>query len=483
MFRIRSRRRFSFVGTLVAVLLAAPASGAVALRGARLLDVRAGALIRDGLVIVDGDRIVYAGPAGGHPVDEPMPVLDLGDVTLLPGLMDLHTHLTVGRPLGASRRPSDSFPGQPDTTLLSAENARVTLLAGFTTVREAGSWYFIDVALDRAIDAGLAVGPRIVPSGYQVSMTGGHGDDLGWPPGVFETGPEQGVGDGPDALLKAVRYQLKHGARTIKLTATAGVLGPEVTADARQFSDEELRTIVDEAHRDGVKVAAHAHGRAGILAAIRAGVDSIEHGSQLDAEGVRLMKEHGTFLVPTAWANTAGEMPMDDASELTRRKARQITAQARESLRLAISSRLPIAYGTDAGVYPHGRNACDFAVLVKAGMTPLEAVRTATLNAATLLGVDDRGSLEPGKLADVIAVAGNPLDDVDTLAAPAFVMKGGQVFRWSDLTGGPRGLDVDLLMRINGGKLPPPPRLPAPGAPAPAPRSGGGTPGNERSSS
>src|SRR4029079_8135958 len=258
-----------------------------------------------------------------------------------------------------------------------------------------------DAALANAVDAGVAMGPRIIPSGYQISMTGGHGDAIGWPPGVFETGPEQGIGDGPDALLRAVRYQLKHGARTIKVTATAGVLGPEVTADARQFSDEELRTIVEEAHRNRVKVAAHAHGREGILASIRAGVDSIEHGSQLDAEGVRLMKEHGTWLVPTAWVNTSGDLDTAAMDPHVREKGRQITAHAREARRLAIRSKLPIAYGTDAGVYPHGGNACDFPVLVEAGMTPLDAIRAATVRAAELLGIGDRGTLEAGKLADV----------------------------------------------------------------------------------
>ncbi|HXT52293.1 MAG TPA: amidohydrolase family protein, partial [Thermoanaerobaculia bacterium] len=200
--------------------------------------MRAGKLVEDALVVVEGDRIAYAGPAAGHALPAEALRLELGDATLLPGLMDLHTHLTVGVAAGEPRRRGPMLMGQPDTTLRAAANARATLLAGFTTVREAGAWFFIDAALANAVEAGVAMGPRIIPSGYQISMTGGHGDDIGWPPGVFETGPEQGIGDGPDALLKAVRYQLKHGARTIKLTATAGVLGPEATADARQFSDE-----------------------------------------------------------------------------------------------------------------------------------------------------------------------------------------------------------------------------------------------------
>ena len=434
----------------------------LALHAARLLDVRVGKLVEDALVVVDGDEISYAGPAAAASLPAGATTLELGDATLLPGLMDLHTHLTVGIAQGERRRRGALLLGQPETTLRAAANARATLLAGFTTVREAGAWFFIDAALANAVDAGVAMGPRIIPSGYQISMTGGHGDDIGWPPGVFETGPEQGIGDGPEALLKAVRYQLKHGARTIKLTATAGVLGPEVTADARQFSDEELRTIVEEAHRNRVKVAAHAHGREGILASIRAGVDSIEHGSQLDAEGVRLMKERGTWLVPTAWVNTSGDLDTASMDPHVRDKARQITAQAREALRLAIRSKLPIAYGTDAGVYPHGGNACDFPVLVAAGLSPLDAIRAATVRAAELLGVDDRGTLETGKLADVIAVPGDPLRDVAVLAKPSFVMQGGKVYRWGEQVGGPGGIASPLLQAAGGAgsgggvKIPPP---------------------------
>jgi imidazolonepropionase-like amidohydrolase len=247
-----------------------------------------------------------------------------------------------------------------------------------------------------------------------------------------------------------VRYQLKHGARTIKVTATAGVLGPEATADARQLSDEELRTIVEEARRNRVKVAAHAHGREGIVAAIRAGVDSIEHGSQLDAEGARLMKEHGTFLVPTAFINTGGKS-VAHLSPLVREKARMISAQARESLQLAIRSGVRFAYGTDAGVIAHGQNAADFEVLVALGMSPLEAIRSATVHAAELLGVDDRGQIEAGLLADLVAVPGDPLADVAELQRPTFVMKGGEVYRWAELSGPAGGLEVELIRDLSTG--------------------------------
>lgn len=434
---LTGRLVFALLVLLVATLFPAPAAarpepgegaGTVfVLRADRMLDVRAGRIVPDAAVVVEGERIAYAGPAAGAPVAEGACEVDLGDVTLLPGLIDLHTHLTVGR--AAGREPAGWAPGDgtADVTLRAADNARATLLAGFTTVREAGALEFIDVALERAREAGLVASPRVIPSGYQISMTGGHGDTLGWPPGLFETGPEQGVADGPDQLLRAVRYQLKHGARTIKLMATAGVLSPEATADARQLSDEELRTIVEEARRNGVKTSAHAHGLEGILAAVRAGVDSIDHGSQIDVEAARAMKERGTHLVPTAWINT-GNADMSHRSAEVQEKGRQISAQARESLRLAIREGVPIAYGTDAGTFPHGENAHDFRVLVDAGMTPLEAIRSATTIAADLLGVDDRGALEAELLADVIAVPGDPLADVTALERVSFVMLGGRVY-------------------------------------------------------
>lgn len=417
-----------------------PAARAYVLTADRLLDVRAGRIVPDAAVVTEGERIVYAGPAAGAPAPDGAREIDLGDVTLLPGLMDLHTHLTVG---GTSA--VDPYgEGTADVTLRAAENARVTLYAGFTTLREAGALDYVDVALERAREAGLVVAPRIVPSGYQIGMTGGHGDYVGYPPGVFELGPEQGVADGPGQLLRAVRYQLKHGARTIKLMATAGVLSLEATADARQLSDEELRTVVEEAHRNRVKVSAHAHGLAGILAAVRAGVDSIDHGSQIDLEAARLMVERGTYLVPTAWLNT-GNADISHHPAVIQEKGRQVSAQARESLRLAIREGVPIAYGTDAGPSPHGENGHDFRVLVEMGMSPIDAVRTATLAAADLLGVDDRGALEPGLLADVIAVPGDPLSDVTALERVSFVMLGGEVYRWAWKRAAPGGLPPELL--------------------------------------
>lgn len=422
-----------FFWALAWLLAAVPATGEEAvtvLRAARMLDVRSGKLVQPAVVVVEGDQIRAAGAAGSVDVPAGARVVELGELTLLPGLMDLHTHLSVGGTPDQKFGPWMTMSmGPVDSALQAAHNASATLQAGFTTVRECGSNDFIDVALDRAIERGAIEGPRVVPSGYQISITGGHGDNTGYPPGVFELKPEQGIADGPDQLLRAVRYQIKQGARVIKLTATAGVLSLEATADAPQFSDEELRAIVEEARRHRLKVAAHAHGLEGILAALRAGVDSIEHGSMLDDEAIRIMKAQGTFLVPTAYVNSGGGVDMSTRPAAMREKARRITAVAREGLEKAIRAGVKIAFGTDAGPLPHGLNAREFAVLVERGMSPLEAIRSSTTGAAELLGADDRGALEPGLLADIVGVPGDPLQDVRVLEDVRFVMKGGVVYR------------------------------------------------------
>jgi imidazolonepropionase-like amidohydrolase len=411
--------------TLAALFLLAAAARAepVALRAARLLDVRAGTIVENAVVVVDGNKIAEVRrdvPAGAK-------VVDLGDVTLLPGLFDMHVHLDIGRTERGGRLDAMAA-GPVDHAIQGVENVRATLMAGFTSVRSCGANDFTDVALKNAIERGLIVGPRITPSGYQISMTGGHGDNVGFAEGVFELSPKQGVADGPPNLLFAVRYQLKHGAEVIKLTATAGVLGFERTATARQFSDEELRTIVEEARRNGVKVAAHAHGREGIIAAVRAGVDSIEHGSMLDDEGMALMKTRGTYLVPTLYA----QRPQKDRppmAPLIQSKGAAMLAASNEMFPRALRSGIKIAYGTDAGVIPHGQNAKDFALMTGFGMKPLDAIRSATIAAADLLGVSDRGAIAPGLLADIIAVRGNPLDDVTTLERVVFVMKDGAIVK------------------------------------------------------
>jgi imidazolonepropionase-like amidohydrolase len=407
----------------------APGAGraeVLALRADRLIEVRSGRVVRDAVVVVEGERIRAAGPRATVAIPAGARVVELGNRTLLPGLFDMHVHLSSG-----STRPKKFaqffFDGPPDATLRAADNARATLAAGFTSVRSAGDNDFIDVALEKAIENGFAVGPRIVPACYQISMTGGHGDDTGFPPGVYEYKPEQGIADGPQQLLRAVRYQIKHGARVIKLMVTGGVGSFERTLDVQQFSEEEMRTVVEEARRNRLKVLAHAEALAGTLAAVRAGVDSIEHGSQLDDEAIRLMKEKGTYLVPTPLAGV--EDITTDYPEEIQAKSREERRRAAESLRKAIRAGVKIAYGTDAGAMPHGHNARQFALLVEAGMSPLDAIRSATLAAADLLGVADRGALEPGLLADVVAVPGDPLADVHALEHVDFVMKGGVIFK------------------------------------------------------
>ncbi|MGH9804370.1 MAG: amidohydrolase family protein [Candidatus Acidiferrales bacterium] len=401
---------------------AAQAQEAVVLRAARLLDVMAGRVVENAVIVIEDGRIVGVNPASAP---EEATTIDLGDVTLLPGLIDTHVHLT-----GDLDR--DSFnrfirEAAPDAALRGARNARRTLLAGFTTVRDIASRDFVDVALMRASDAGLIDAPRIVPVGHAIGITGGHCDATGLAPGLMERGPEAGIADGEDEILKAVRYQIKHGARSIKTCATAGVLSFEGPVGAQQYSEEELRVIVEEARRHGLKVAAHAHGTEGIIAAVRAGVASIEHGSMLNDQGIRLMIEKGTYLVPTTYLLDV--INLDVLPPPIRAKAEFIIPRARASHRAAIQAGVKIAFGTDAAVYPHGDNAKEFAVLVELGLTPLQAIRTATLSAADLLGLTDRGSLEAGRLADIIAVPGNPLDDVRVLEDVRFVMKGGKIYK------------------------------------------------------
>lgn len=405
---------------LALLSLPAAAQSATLLRAQRLLDVESGKLFTGASVLVEGGRIVAVNP---EEVPAGTVVLDLGERTLLPGLMDCHTHLNSD--IDGHWEHREVVETAAEAALRGAKNARVTLRAGFTTVRDVGAGGFADIALMHAIDAGWVEGPRMFPAAHAIGITGGHADTTGYIPGVLERGPEGGIADGVDEVIAAVRYQIKHGAKVIKTCATAGVLSFEGPVGAQQYSDEELVALVTEAHRHGLKVAAHAHGLVGIKAAVRAGVDSIEHGSELDDETFALMKAHGTFLVPTDYLTEA--MDMETLPPPIRAKAEYILPRAQVSHAKAIAAGVKIAYGTDSGVYPHGLNAREFATLVKRGMTPLAAIRSATLGAAELIGVDDRGVIAPGKLADLIAVSGDPLVDVSVLEHVEFVMKGGTI--------------------------------------------------------
>jgi imidazolonepropionase-like amidohydrolase len=390
----------------------------IVLRAARMLDVTGGRMLTNAVVVVQGDKIAAVNPAtlpSGHRT------IDLGDVTLLPGFIDMHTHL--GSEISASSFTDAVRLVESDYAFNAVGNALKTVRAGFTTVRDYGG--DVTVALGKAVARGTITGPRVVPSRNALGVTGGHCDVTGFAPGVLEQTPKDGVADGPWEVVQAVRYQIKHGAEVIKTCATAGVLSLEGPVGAQQYSFEELKAMVDEAARHGVKVAAHAHGADGIKAAVRAGVASIEHGSTLDEEAIALMKQNGTYLVPTSYL--VDRINLAVLPPLVRAKAETILPIARESLKRAIAAGVKIAFGTDAGVFPHGENAKEFAVYVKQGMSPLEALRSATLHAADLLGKKDRGVIEAARLADLVAVPGDPLRDITATERVSWVMLGGKV--------------------------------------------------------
>jgi imidazolonepropionase-like amidohydrolase len=411
----------SFLTALpVQQLSAQEPAGPTVIRAARMLDVVSGRMVQNASVVIQGDRIVSVNPAS---TPSGARVIDLGDVTLLPGFIDLHTHL--GGEISENMRLEPVTLTSVDAAYKAAKNGRTTIMAGFTTVRDFGGE--VTVALGHAVERGDVVSPRIVPSRNALGITGGHCDVTGYAPGILEQGPKDGVADGPWEVVEAVRYQIKHGAQVIKTCATAGVLSMEGPVGAQQYTYDELKAMVDEAARHGVRVAAHAHGTEGIKTAVRAGVTSIEHGSILDDEAIALMKERGTWLVPTSYL--ADRINLDALPSVMRRKAETVLPLMRESLRKAIAAGVNVAFGTDAAVFPHGENAREFAVYVKLGMTPIDAIRTATLHAATVLDRDDRGVIEAGRFADFVAVPGNPLDDITVTERPRFVMMGGMVIR------------------------------------------------------
>jgi imidazolonepropionase-like amidohydrolase len=397
-----------------------PTASVVVLRAARLLDVTSGQMLQNATVVVEGDRISAVNPGSVPPGVE---MRNLGDVTLLPGFIDTHTHLVSE--IGPNSFVQPVLETNVDLAFRATRHGRTTLMAGFTTVRDFGG--DVTVALGKAVTRGDVLAPRVIPSRNSLGITGGHCDVTGFAPGVLEGGIKDGIANGPWQVVEAVRYQIKHGAEVIKTCATAGVLSLEGPVGAQQYSFEELQAMVQEAARHGIKVAAHAHGTDGIKAAVRAGVASIEHGSMLDDEAIAMMKERGTYLVPTSYL--ADRINLAVLPPLVRKKAEAILPLARESLRKAIAARVKIAFGTDAGVYPHGENAKEFAVYVKTGLSALDALRTATIHAADLLGKDDRGSVTAGKFADLVAVAGDPLRDITATERVRWVMLGGKVVR------------------------------------------------------
>ncbi len=415
----------SLLASLGLALPAAAAPGAV--RCGRLLDVRTGKILADQVIQFDDGRITRVGPAADTPPARGFALLDLGSATCLPGLIDVHTHLTSD--------PTDAgYAGLgvsvPRSAVKGVKNARLTLHAGFTTVRNVGADGYSDVALRDGIDAGEVEGPRMLVSGPPLGITGGHCDNNLLPYEFHYTAA--GVADGPWAARAKVREVVKFGADLIKVCASGGVLSKGDQPGAPQYSLEELKAIVEEAHKLGRKVAAHAHGTQSIKDAIRAGIDSVEHSSLIDDEGIALAKEHGTVLVFDIYNDDyilqeglkAGMLPESIEKE------KKLGRLQRENFRRAHAGGDRLAFGTDSGVYPHGDNAKQFAKMVEWGMTPLEAIQAATLTNADLMGwAGDVGSLEPGHFADVVAVEADPLADVRALESVAFVMKGGVVVR------------------------------------------------------
>lgn len=417
-----------FFGLIFAQQKDDKSSTATVIKAGRLIDVAQASVLEKQLIVIEGDRVKAVGAEGSLTIPAGAMVVDLGQATVLPGLIDCHTHITsqIENYLVDLVRKSSI-----DRAVVAHVYARRTLEAGFTTARDLGSGEFIDVALRKAINEGKIPGPRLLVSGHALSTTGGHGDISGVSP-YLHLEQFSGVVDGVGEIRKKVRWNVKFGADVIKFMATAGVLSEEESMGAPQFSFEEMKAIVEEANRWGRRVAAHAHGAEGIKLAVRAGVTSIEHGSLIDDEGIALMKNNGAYLVPTIFAGDAVEQygKQWNLPEKLMEKARALNIKKRENYRKAVRAGVKIAYGTDAGVFPHGLNAMDFSRLVEAGMTPMQAIQSATTVAAELLDRSQEiGSIATGKYADLVAIAGDPLKDIRALEKIGFVMKGGVVYK------------------------------------------------------
>jgi imidazolonepropionase-like amidohydrolase len=427
-----SRRKIAVVCSLAlgaalvpALVAAQPAATRTLVRAGHLLDVKTGKLLDAQTIVVAGDTIQSIAPTASTPAQPGDTVIDLGGLTVLPGLIDVHTHLTMNPDFDPFREVTST---DAKEAINGVVNARATLLAGITSVRNVGASGFVDVDLRDAVNAGQVPGPHMLVSGPLLGITGGHCDDNLLPIKYHAVG--DGVADGIAAVQQKVRQNIKYGADLIKICATGGVLSKGDDPQASQYTLEEMQAIVADAHRLGRKVAAHAHGAQGILWATEAGVDSIEHGSYINDAAIAEMKKRGTYLVPTLyledWMLEKGNLP-----PFYHQKMIDVSAVAKSNIKRAMQAGVKIAMGTDAAVYPHGLNAHELDVYVnQLGMAPLAALQTATLNAADLMGWTAKtGSLDPGKWADIIAVDKNPLDDVKVLQDVKFVMKGGVVYK------------------------------------------------------
>ena len=437
--RITSRLYYSVV--VVTILFSAAAAGAadqtIVLKAARMFDGKSKALVQNGVVIVQGDKIVDVG--SNLPVPAGAKVIDLGDVTLSPGFMDAHTHLTSDFSGDFNKRRLEQLDlNVSEQAIRAVGYARTTVEAGFTTVRDVGSRFvssreFVDVALRNAINKGLIVGPRMLVATKGIGATGGHFDPTGgFRDFLFGREPDytDGIGDGPDQIRKAVRFEVKNGADVIKAAVSGGVLSLADEVDTPQLTPAEMTALVDESHRLRKKVAVHCHGEQAAREAIEAGVDSIEHGSFMKPETLRLMKQKGTFLTPTLMASEYIMAKIDQYPAALQAKAKAAYNARSEMFRNALKVGVKISFGTDAAVFPHGQNAKEFALMAGLGMAPVDTLKAATSSDAELLGISEKvGTLEKGKLADVIAMPGDPTVDITATERVSFVMKEGKIIR------------------------------------------------------
>ncbi|MDG1165307.1 MAG: amidohydrolase family protein [Porticoccaceae bacterium] len=397
----------------------------------QLIDVETQKVLSSQMITIDHQRISSIRSADQYEGDAQ--VVDLSEYTCLPGLIDMHVHLMIA--LSAAYELEKVTLGAPDLAFVAARHAELTLMAGFTTVRDLGDRAGVAVALRKAIQKGLVIGPRVFTSGRPLSSTGGHDDPTnGWRAGLRgDPGPVEGIVNSAEDARKAVRQRYKNGVDLIKVMVTGGVLDLTKNGQSPQFFDDEIEAIVATADSYGFKVAAHAHGNEGIKRAVRAGVASIEHGTFMDADTMGLMKKHDTYLVPTMLAGdfVTGKAKIDGYfPEIVRSKAAQIGPKMQTTFGRAYKAGIKIAFGTDTGVSAHGDNAQEFALMVEAGMSPMEAIISATKAAADLLGESDQlGSISIGKYADVIAVKGNPIEDITLLENINFVMKNGTIYK------------------------------------------------------
>ena len=434
-FLSRVLASLSIFGAFVSSLTAA--DSVIALKAARLFDGKSKTLITNGVVIVQGTSIVDAG--SNLPIPGGAQVIDLGDATLSPGFMDAHTHLTLDFTGNFNERRLKMLEANiSELAFMTIPNARATIDAGFTTVRDLGSRFpgshdFVDVSMRNAIAKGIFVGPRMLVATYGIGATGGHFDDTaGFRNLLFGHEPDyaEGIADGPDAIRKAVRFEVKNGADVIKAAVSGGVLSLTDEVDTPQFTPAEMAALVDETHRLRKKVAVHCHGDQAAKEAIEAGVDSIEHGSFLKPETLQLMKSKGTYLVPTLMASEWIMSKIDAYPPALQAKARAATAARSEMFRNAVRLGVKIGFGTDAAVYPHGQNAKEFKLMVDLSLPPIEALRAATSSDADLLGVAQKlGTLEKGKLADIVAIPGDPTSDITATERVSFVMKEGKIVK------------------------------------------------------